>query len=468
MLRSCCAGSRSSLCFAGPVRFEHVDRGAERSRARDVPPGLMLPQPVQTYVFWRCPYTYLARGQARLGSRFTLDAACHPPLVFLSAVYEIAAMFAAPVDMVDAGPGAKVVEPLIGETSFMRGGAECHAAIRRALTPALRRGTVTEHAEEIADVAREAIAAWPTNRVVPLDRRIQAIVLDVITRAVFGRGDQCPSPSRTCLQAMLSIAASPLLAVELLRHGPGRREWARFLRRRAEVDRILYRIIDVRRASGGVGDDLLGRLLAARNPDGSPLSRRQVRDNTMTMLVSGHETTAAQLAWAFQLLAHNPRVQERLIEEIDGGADDAYLTATVQEVLRHRPVFLFAIPRAVVRPLEIGGFTYRPPAQLLACIHLLHHDPALYEDADTFRPERFLDAPPDPRAWMPWGGGRKRCPGMHLATLEMKTILRVVLTRFTVHPVGRRMERPRWRSVIVTPHRGCRVVLRSRVEKVGD
>ena len=182
----------------------------------------------------------------------------------------------------------------------------------------------------------------------------------------------------------------------------------------------------------------------------------------MSIILAGHETTASQLAWAFQLLAHNPRVQQRLIEELDAGQDGGYLNATVKEVLRHRPVFLFAIPRAVKQPIEIAGQIYEPPAHLLACIYLLHHDPASYPQPEEFRPERFLGPAPAPAPWMPWGGGRKRCPGLHLATFEIETVLRVVLESMTIEPAADRIERPRWRSVIVTPHAGSRVILRPR------
>jgi cytochrome P450 len=234
------------------------------------------------------------------------------------------------------------------------------------------------------------------------------------------------------------------------------------------VDTLIYELIQERLAeSGPLRDDALTMLLDARNPDGSRLSQRQLRDNVVTVLVSGHETTAAQLAWAFQLLAHNPRVQELLINEIDANAGDAYLTATIQEVLRHRTVFPFTVPRVVKQPIEIGGWTYEPPAHLLGCIYLLHHDPAIYPEPEKFRPERFLEGQPSPYTYLPWGGGRRRCPGSHLALLEMSTVLRTVLETMTISPASRRMERPRWRSVIVTPHDGSRVVLRERERRPG-
>lgn len=178
----------------------------------------------------------------------------------------------------------------------------------------------------------------------------------------------------------------------------------------------------------------------------------------------GHETTASELAWAFQLLAHHPDVRRELTNEIDQ-AGGAYLAATVYEVLRHRPVFPFAIPRAVHRPIEIGDQIYRPPAHLLACIYLAHHDPASNPDPHEFRPKRFAGQPPKPHLWLPWGGGRRRCPGRHLAILEMRAVLRATLSKLDVLPASHTIERARWRSVIVTPHAGSRVVLRKRATR---
>ncbi len=263
---------------------------------------------------------------------------------------------------------------------------------------------------------------------------------------------------------MLSITAGVVLSEPILRRGPGARSWRRFLRERSEVDELIFGLLEECSKQSAKPEGLLARLFAARRPDGSPLSRRQLRDNVMTTIVSGHETTASELEWAFQLLAHNPAVLDRLLGEIDGdgGGGEEYLTATVNEVLRHRPAFLFTIPRAVERPIQIGEWTCRAPARLLGCTYLTHHDPKLYPRPHEFRPERFLEAQPAPSAWVPWGGGRRRCPGRHLAMLEMKTVLRAVLSVVTVHPAARRMEHARWRSVVVTPHAGSRVVLRSR------
>jgi hypothetical protein len=454
-------------------RAAYLQRAAANGRGQtlqgvrgELPPGSRLPQAAQTFAIWKSPFAYLERCRLRYGSRFTINMTSHPPLVFLSDPDEIKAMLAAPADVLHPGAGADTIEPLVGEESFMLREEEEHLNGRRVILPSFHAKLVRDHAEMVAEVARREIASWPRGTPFALHPRLRALTLEVVLRTIFGAAGR-PTERRLYalrdrLLAMLSVTGSAVFPEPLLRHGPGRRIWARFLRERAEVDRLLYAIIEDRGSSGEDPDNLLSKLLEARNSDGSPMSPRQVRDNLMSVVLAGHETTASELAWAFQLLAHNPLVLEHLIEELDSGSGEEYLTATIQEVLRHRPVFLFAIPRVVKQPIEVGGWTYRPPAQLLGCIYLVHHDPELYPEPDEFRPERFLGASPARSTWLPWGAGRKRCPGLHLATLEMKTVLRTVLASMTVRPAGGRIEHPRWRSVIVTPHAGSRVVLDPR------
>jgi cytochrome P450 len=429
-----------------------------------LPPGPPLLTPAQTLLVWRWPLVFLSRCRARYGSRFTVNIASHPPLVFLSDPADVRAMLAARADVLHPGEGAGTIEPLVGDESFMLLEGEDHLCGRRAVLPAFREGAVRENTELVRELVAREVATWPLGVAFALHGRLRALTLDTLLRTIFA-GSPDPGEDELCelrdrLLEMLAITASAALPQPLLRHGPDRCVWARFLRRRGYVDELISSIIERRRRAGGGTGDLLDRLLVARNADGSAFSSRQVRDGLVSIVLAGHETTASELAWAFQLLAHNPAVQERLAEELDGGAGEAYLGATVMEVLRHRPVFLFAIPRAVKRPIEIGGWTYRPPAQLLACIYLLHHNAALFPEPEEFRPERFLGLAPD--AWLPWGGGRKRCPGLHLATLEIATVLRTVLATATIRPGQRKIERPRWRSVIVTPHAGSRVVLHPR------
>jgi cytochrome P450 len=390
-----------------------------------------------------------------------------PRLVFLWDPADVKAMLTAPAEVLHPGEGGAAITPIVGPDSFMLLDEDEHLHERRIVLPVLQRRVISKETDWVVDVVRRAVSLWPRDVSFSLHPRLRALTLEVILRRIFTWRERGPDDRslilRDGLLAMLDVTKSPAFPVPVLRHGPGRMTWRRFLRDRSDVDKLIHALIDERREMNGAGrEDALAVLMAAHNSDGMPMARAQLRDNVMSLILAGHETTASQLAWAFQLLAHNPVVQERLIEEIDAGGDDEYLTATIQEVLRHRPVFLFAIPRAVKQPIEIGGWMYEPPAHLLACIYLLHHDPDIYPQPDEFRPERFLEGQPSPQTWLPWGGGRKRCPGSHLAMLEMKTVLRTALESMTVNPASRRMERPRWRSVIVTPHAGSRVVLRGR------
>jgi cytochrome P450 len=445
------------------TRARKIDAGGSRD---GLPSGMPLPTTILTYVYWRSPFSYMERCQSRYGRRFTHRMTSFPRLVFLSNPTDVKAMLAAPPDVLQPGKGGAKIAPIVGWHSFMLLDGNEHLNGRRATLPALHKRAIGTESLWVIDTVRRTIARWPRDASLPLHPRLRALTLQVILRRVFAGGEPQDEDRLSVLLdrvlAMLTATGSVVFPVPILRHGPGWTVWKRFLGHRSEVDTLIHALIDERLRSGGTGRDALAMLLQARNIDGTPMTRAQLRDNVMSLILAGHETTASQLAWAFQLLAHNPAVQRRLIEEIDEDAGDTYLTATIQEVLRHRPVFLFTIPRAVIQPIEIGGWTYRPPTHLLGCIYLLHHDPAVYPEPEEFRPERFLEGQPSPFTYLPWGGGRRRCPGSHLALLEMQTVLRTVLETMTVSPASRHMERPRWRSVIVTPHAGSRVVLRSR------
>jgi hypothetical protein len=387
-----------------------------------------------------------------------------PPFVFLSDPKDIQAVLTADPAELHPGAGAATIAPLIGERSFMLLEEEEHICGRRAITPAFHRRMVEGQAAIPGDVVEREVASWPLDCALALHPRVRSLTLRVILRRIFSDQDRALEPLHAQLMDMLSVTASFLLQEPKLRHLPGwRGKWRRFVKQRAAADELIYALVRERRAQeGGQTADLLDMLLLAENPDGSAMSERQIRDNLMSMILAGHETTTGELSWAFQLLAHNPHVQDRLIEEIDGGCGEEYLTATVNETLRRKPVFPFTIPRKVVKPTEIGDWTYRPPAQLAGCTYLMHHNPELYPDPHSFRPERFIEEAPRPRTWLPWGGGRKHCLGRHFALLEVRTILREVLSKRRVLPAADRIERPQWRSAILVPHAGGRVILRAR------
>ncbi len=462
--------TRLLLPMARVWRATRTQRSGWRSGDGEPPRCSRLPRVIQTYLIWRTPHAQMKRRQTRFGNHFILDITSFPTLVCLCDPVQVKAMLMAPADRLYPGEGGAKIESIVGPNSFMLLDQGDHLHGRKALLPALRPRAVHKETDWILETVRHLTASWPRDVDFPVLPHLHRLTLDIILRRIFTDSeseDRLPTLRKTII-AMLAVTDSVVYPLPLLRHGPGRVIWRRFLRQRSDTDTLINGLIDERdTASEPDRDDVLATLMMDLNPDGSPLSRPQLRDNLVTVLASGYETTSSQLAWAFQLLAHNPGVQRRLIKEIDEDAGDAYLTATIKEVLRHRTVFPLTVPRAVKQPIEIGGWTYRPPAYLVGCLYLLHHDPEVYPEPEEFRPERFLEGQPSPYTYLPWGGGRRRCPGSHLALLEMKTVLRAVLETMTVAPASRRMERPKWRSVIVTPHAGSRVVLRPRERQAG-
>jgi cytochrome P450 len=431
---------------------------------RELPPSGPLPATLQTLAGWYLPYAYPEYCHARLGDRFTVYPLHMPPLVFLSDPQDIRAVITASSTDLHPGAGAHVLAPLIGDRAFMLLEEDAHIYGRKAITPAFHQNMVRDQTVVLNDMVAREIATWPVDTVLAIHPRIRALTLRVILRAIFTDTGAAMGSLHERLMEMLSVSSSLVLQEPKLRHLPGwRATWRTFARQRRDVEGLIYGLMSRRRAEASSEPcDLLDMLLSAENADGAPMPDRNIRDNLMSMIVAGHETTTGELTWAFQLLAHNPDVQDRLIEEIDNGRGDEYLTATVQETLRHKPVFLFAIPRKVVQPVEIGGWAYRPGVHLAACTYLMHHNPELYPQPHRFWPERFIGQTQQARTWLPWGGGRKHCLGRHFALLEVQSILREVLSTKRVLPASDRIERASWRSAILVPHAGGRVILRER------
>jgi len=436
-----------------------------RRRRHELPPSPPHPTIVQTLAGRWSPYAYVEHCQAVCGDRFTLYPLSMPPHVFFADPHDIQAILTGEATELHPGAAGSIVGPVVGERSFMLLEEDEHFYGRRAIAPAFHRRMLERQSAVVNEVVERCVASWPLRTPVALDPHIRALTLAVILQIIFGDKDAELTALHAQLLPMLAVTDSLLLQGPALRHlGCWRSTWRQFIRRRADVDEIIYRLVRRRKASSGPNgpEDLLDRLLAAENPDSSPMSEQQIRDNLVSVILAGYETTTGQVGWAFQLLAHNPRVQSRLIEELDGAGGEDYLSATVYEALRHKPVFLFASPRTVVSPVQIGDSTFHAPARLVACTYLMHHNPELYPDPQEFRPERFLGVGAQSRAWLPWGGGRKHCPGRHLAMLEVSTILRQVLSTRSVLPASEKIERPRWRSAILVPSAGGRVVLQDR------
>jgi cytochrome P450 len=294
------------------------------------------------------------------------------------------------------------------------------------------------------------------------------LTLEIILRTVFGLdpGERLDA-LRERLAELLTFGERPITLIPIDPDGRVGKLLARtplvagFWRLQEEIEALMFELIEERRAEEGERDDVLTMLLEARHEDGSPMSDQELRDELMTMLVAGHETTATSLAWAFERLLRQPRVLGRLTDEL-GSNGDAYLTATIQETLRRRPVLPNVEPRLVKEEFEVGGWRYPPGVCLVPNAYLIHHDPEIYPDPYEFRPERFLDESPGTYTWIPFGGGRRRCIGASFAMLEMQIVLRAVLERCELRAADGVREPTRRRNITVRPGHGARVVLGDR------
>ena len=429
-----------------------------------LPPGPRMPVVLQGLGWWHRPTAFMERCRAKYGKRFTITLPGQPPFVMISEPEQIKQIFQAPPDVLHPGEGARILEPVVGRHSVILLDEGPHLEQRKLLLPAFHGDKMQALTGLMEDLAEREVASWPTGEPFALHPRFQALTLEIILRAVFGMeaGDRLDA-LRERMTAILEFGSSPASVNQhLWRDFFGLGPYARFRRARAAADELVYEQIDERRRSGQRGDDILSMLLEARHEDDdSEMSREEIRDELMTALVAGHETTASELAWAFETLAREPRVLQRLHDEIDAGEDDAYLTATIQEVLRRRPVLPQAEPRLVKKPIEIGDWTYEPGVVLAASAWLVHHDPDVYPEPFAFRPERFLEDAPGTYTWIPFGGGRRRCLGASFALLEMKVAMRAALGRLTLAPVVE-FERTRRRSITISPRRGASTVLLPR------
>jgi cytochrome P450 len=425
------------------------------------PAGPRWPKTVQTIAWWTRPLPFFERCRSRYGSRFTTQLLSTPPFVHITDPGEIREVFTAPPDVLHPGEGARILEPVVGPNSVILLDEAPHLEQRRLLLPAFHGERMQRLAGLVTEVTEREVASWPRDRPVALHRPLQHLTLEIILRAVFGLD---PGPRlerlRGLLTKIIDLGATPLGMVPQLQrdYGPGSPGRV-FNRLRDRIDDELRDLIDERRAAGEERDDILAMLLLARHEDDTPMSFEEIRDELMTALVAGHETTASQLAWTFERLVREPGVMRELVRELDAGEDEAYLTATIQESMRRRPVLPNAEPRLTKQTFSTEHWTYPEGVVLAVNAYLVHHDPAIYPDPYAFRPERFLDEGPGTYTWLPFGGGRRRCLGASFAILEMKAVLRAVLRGDELRPTGDGVELTRRRSITISPRGGARVML---------
>jgi hypothetical protein len=410
----------------------------------------------------------MLRARERYGKRFTVQLLGQAPFVILSDPQDIKEVFQAPPDVLHPGEGARILEPIVGPNSVILLDEAPHLEQRKLMLPAFHGERMQRLEGLMSELTEREIESWPTHRPVVLHERLQSLTLEIVLRAVFGleRGATLDR-LRGLLTDILQFAENPISLLPFAqRMLAGRGPMGRLERLGEEADTLIFELIDERRSCDESGPDVLALLLSARHEDDSPMSDTELRDELVTALVAGHETTASQLSWGIEMLSRNPRVVERLAGEFEDDSDDAYLSATIQEIMRRKPVLMNAEPRLVKKQVEIGGVSYPPGVVLIASAFLVHHDPEVYPDPYSFKPERFMESEggqaPGTYTWLPFGGGRRRCLGASFAMLEMKIVLRAVIERNLLIPVGEHPETARRRSITISPSRGCEIELRER------
>jgi cytochrome P450 family 135 len=438
-----------------------------------LPPGPRIPAAAQILNWLFRPIAFMQGCRRRFGDTFSLVfPGFETPMVIVSDPEDVARLFKAR----DSGlpPGRSVaLEPLLGSRSILLLEGREHLARRRLMLPPFHGERMRAYEGTITRVAREEIADWPLGEEFRLHPRMQALTLEVILRAVFGVSDPARMAAlRPLLGRLLDDTASPMTQVRFLlsrRVGAIRDPLAELRRSLVEVDRIIALEAAERRADPALEEreDILSLLVAARfEEDGRPLDDDELRDQMMTLLVAGHETTATALAWTFDLLLRHPAVTERLRAELDAGSEQL-LKATIAESLRLRPVIPLA-GRRLHSPLELaGGQTLPAGSDVSPAIWLTHTRPETYPEPLRFRPERFLAEPPETYSWIPFGGGVRRCLGASFAEFEMRIVLREVLERCELAPARRHPERIARRNITFSPRHGAPVRLLRRRTPAG-
>jgi len=423
-----------------------------------LPPGPRAPAAVNMARLVQHPIESLVGWRERYGDVYTV-----PLIVFGVGVYvcdpeAIRGMLTGDQSDLRAGEANEPLSPVVGKKSLLTLDGREHLRQRKLLLPPFQGSAVGNFREVIREVADAEIGSWREGQELVMRDRMRALTFEVIVRAVFGvtereRIERLREALVAVLDMQMVFALPGALRRDLGRWSP----WGQFQRRLNAADALLYEEIARRRAAPDleVRTDVLSLLLRARDEDGEAMSDLELRDELMTMLLAGHETTATGLAFAFDLLPRNPQVLARLRDELDGG-DDAYLDAVVTETLRVRPV-IDAAERTLTQPRTICGWELPPGIRVYPNITVVHLREDLYPEPYAFRPERFIEEEAPSYAWLPFGGGIRRCIGAALAQAEMAEVIRAVVTRVELEPMRPEPEPVVMRGVTLVPRHGTPV-----------
>jgi cytochrome P450 len=418
-----------------------------------LPPGPAAPRLTQMADWLARPVVYATRQRDRYGEAFTARIE-ERPWVMLGDPADVRAVFTAGPQRTNAGEANAILRPTLGSHSLLLLDGEEHLRQRKLMLPAFHGERIEGYREIMRAATERAVATWPAGEPFALRPHTQAITLEVIVRAVFGVEDEAATARlREPLRRLLDWAGNPGALFVLALLGPDHRIVRRLLADRylPPVDRELYALIAARREAPDLAerDDVLSMLLTARDEQGQPMTDVELRDELLTLLLAGHETTATSLAWAVERLVRHPGGLERL------AGDPGYTDAVVKEILRLRPVVAIVL-RRLLEPLAIAGHELPAGATVAPCMLLVHRREDVYPEPEAFRPERFLERAPGTYSWIPFGGGVRRCLGAAFAQVEMQVVLQTLAESVRLEPVGE-TEAVRRRGITLVPARGAQV-----------
>jgi cytochrome P450 len=419
-----------------------------------LPPGPRAPALWQTLAWMSRPGAFLQDVHERFGDPVTIRTYwTEEPMVLFSHPDAVREVFELPAAVAPAGQSWEFLRPFAGPQSILLLDGDEHLRERRLLQKPFHGEQMRALAPTIGELARAEFATWH-GRVNTLER-MRKLTLDIMLRVVLGARDERElSQLRDAVEgALAGVRSLPrVIAMVLVMRDLGPRSpWGRFRIAVERFDALLYDLLRRRRADPGERS-VLALLLSQRDEDGNPPSDQHLRDQLVALLMGGHDSSAAALAWAFERLARSPQIRARL-----GEGDPKYLDAVVKEVLRLRPALTVA-PRLLLEPVQIAGRTIPAGAQVAACLWLAMRREDLWPDAGAFRPERWLDGPTPRSSWIPFGGGVRRCAGAPFAEMEMREVLRAA-ANLSIRPVRREPERARRSMLVVVPDRGGEVII---------
>ena len=435
------------------------------SRADELlPPGPTTPAAGQALEWFRRPVEWMERQRRNHGPVFRARLGPLKRVAFVGEPQAVREILKADPETVRMGDANGMMRPVVGSGSILLLDGEQHLAHRRLMLPSFHGDHVRSYTELIKDAAERRVSSWQLDRPLRLEPEMEEISFSTILAMVIGRdAGLSEARIRSLFPSLMDLCGSPLTLMPTFRHEiGGLSPYGKLMSVVKELDEALYAEIDLRRRDPDLSarEDLLSVLAQATHPDGRPLSDQELRDETVTLLMAGWETTTSALAWAFERLARHPEVADRLAGSLAAGEKD-YLDAVVKETLRQRPV-IPALARKLSAPMDVGEFRFPAGWVLMPSVHLVHHDPSIYPDPHVFRPERFLNGPPPRAVWIPFGGGVRRCLGASLAELEMRTVIAAVVPRLELSATESGSEPARRARFTLTPGNGATVIAKRR------